>query len=83
MSDFNCNKCGLCCSEIPAYAVLKFGLPLHPRGKGCANQNEDKTCSIYETRPEVCRVKPDANGSFALAESACTYLQKLFDWEKK
>ena len=32
-----------------------FGLP--DRGDGaCANLNEKNQCSIYETRPDICRV---------------------------
>ena len=33
----------------------RFGLP--DRGDGaCANLNENNQCSIYETRPDICRV---------------------------
>ena len=78
MSEFNCNKCGFCCSELPAHVLTLLDFPVHPRGKGCGFQNEDKSCSIYATRPEICRVRPDSGGGFAASESACVDLQNKF-----
>lgn len=50
---FECNKCGLCCKSIannPIYKDLD-------RGDGtCKYLSEDNLCSIYETRPLLCRV---------------------------
>tara|TARA_R110002167_G_scaffold271836_1_gene478357 strand:- start:238 stop:531 length:294 start_codon:yes stop_codon:yes gene_type:complete len=48
---FLCSGCGACCMMAGGY----FGLP--DRGDGaCANLTQDNQCSIYETRPDVCRV---------------------------
>ena len=49
--DFLCSKCGACCRV----AGGKLGLP--DRGDGaCGYLNKDNTCSVYDSRPEVCRV---------------------------
>lgn len=50
---FECDKCGACCRC--AAAISKF--PDLDRGDGvCRYLNNDNTCSIYEERPEICRV---------------------------
>ena len=47
--EFKCSRCGGCC----AFASL-FGLPVKEDGY-CAYLVDNK-CSIYEDRPDVCRV---------------------------
>ena len=48
---FLCSSCGACCMAVGGH----FGLP--DRGDGaCANLTKDNQCSIYETRPDICRV---------------------------
>jgi Fe-S-cluster containining protein len=49
---FPCTACGLCCRIGPR---LVEGWPLREDG-ACAHLNDDNTCAIYDTRPEVCRV---------------------------
>ncbi len=52
MPDFPCSKCGACCKLAPARVP---GWPARPDG-ACAYLTPDNLCSIYETRPLVCRV---------------------------
>lgn len=51
MPAFPCTKCGACCKSPPA----GYGLPVASDG-WCANLAKDNTCTIYATRPAVCRV---------------------------
>lgn len=50
---FPCTQCGCCCkqvfrSELTAYL---------DKGDGCCRYlASDNTCSIYEDRPDICRV---------------------------
>ena len=49
---WECNKCGACC-RLAGFIIKEWD-----RGDGaCKMLNEDNTCSIYETRPHICRVK--------------------------
>ncbi len=45
---WSCQKCGACCEILPP---LFFGQP-------CPHYDKpNKLCLVYETRPEICRVK--------------------------
>lgn len=49
---FPCTKCGACCRHVdrsPLYAALD-------RGDGVCRYLSGNLCSIYETRPLLCRV---------------------------
>lgn len=51
---YECVACGACCSA-PDISTLK-----KPLGVPCCNLMPDMLCSIYETRPAVCRnYQPD------------------------
>jgi len=50
----NCTSCGLCCQHISNVPeLIDFDL-----GNGtCKHYNHiDKSCSIYDNRPDICRV---------------------------
>lgn len=49
---FQCSKCGACCKRAGWLGLM----PTREDG-ACLYLNEDNSCSIYETRPEVCRVE--------------------------
>lgn len=49
---FPCNQCGLCCQNIGGIEELKE----LDDGNGVCRYLKDNLCSIYENRPEVCRV---------------------------
>ncbi|PJJ30150.1 YkgJ family cysteine cluster protein [Lacrimispora celerecrescens] len=49
---FPCDKCGECCKNLnksPVYAELD-------RGDGICLHLHKNLCSIYETRPLICRI---------------------------
>lgn len=49
---FICDQCGACCRHVnlsPLYAELD-------RGDGICKYQSGNLCSIYETRPLLCRV---------------------------
>lgn len=49
---FKCTKCGLCCRNIhniPQLAAFDLG-------NGVCKYLKNNLCSIYEERPEICRV---------------------------
>ena len=51
---FVCNRCGCCCKNIKYYEPAQF----LDRGDGvCKYYNDaDKACTIYDFRPDFCRV---------------------------
>lgn len=53
--DFHCSKCGACCSHLSAFNHIYDELD---RGDGVCKFFDDKErlCTIYETRPSLCRV---------------------------
>lgn len=54
MTNFPCNKCGICCQRVHWAEETKF----LDRGDGvCKHYAKDsKLCTIYAQRPEICRV---------------------------
>ena len=52
--NFLCTGCGACCRLAGRMNGAKYGLPIKEDGS-CAHLIGSK-CSIYETRPDVCRV---------------------------
>lgn len=50
-----CDRCGLCCVELsvvfndPRLPILK------PAGARCEMQSEDGSCSIHDSKPDVCK----------------------------
>lgn len=50
---FQCSKCGACCRR--AGIIPNFPEPTLADGR-CIHLLPDGTCSIYERRPDVCRV---------------------------
>jgi Fe-S-cluster containining protein len=48
---FLCSQCGACCRNIS-----KLGLPHNGDGVCSYLNRETNKCSIYETRPDICRV---------------------------
>ena len=72
--DFNCTKCGACC---------RVANPFTGMGR-CPKLTEGGLCSIYETRPQLCRVDfmADLNGIpraayYKETENACKSLQAM------
>jgi Fe-S-cluster containining protein len=51
MVDFLCSSCGACCRRAG-----KLGLMPQREDGACIYLTKDNKCSIYETRPDVCRV---------------------------
>lgn len=52
--DFLCSKCGACCRAAGKMNGAKYGLPIKKDGS-CANL-VGNICSIYDKRPNICRV---------------------------
>lgn len=52
--EFKCNKCGACCRNIGGIEEFEF----LDNGKGiCKYLNQETNlCTIYDFRPEMCRV---------------------------
>lgn len=49
---FKCDMCGECCRHIDRIHQLK----LFDTGNGTCKYLKDSLCSIYENRPDICRV---------------------------
>lgn len=56
MNDFKCTSCGACCKMLTKEFLDEHKMPEHPSG-GCGHLLPDKTCAIYNTRPEICNVR--------------------------
>lgn len=53
IKSFPCNLCGLCCRNISGIDELKQ----FDKGDGvCVHLNEENECSIYDDRPNICRI---------------------------
>ncbi|WP_304350228.1 YkgJ family cysteine cluster protein [Comamonas testosteroni] len=54
MHSFPCTQCGLCCQRVHLSDETRF----LDRGDGTCKHYEaaSKKCSIYEERPDICRV---------------------------
>jgi uncharacterized protein len=52
MLNFPCTTCGVCCQHISHLDELKE----FDRGDGCCKYLLGNKCSIYNTRPLICRV---------------------------
>lgn len=64
----DCEQCGHCCEinalcmtavdyEIITCAIKTRGIsPINYNGRRCCFQNEDRTCMIWDVRPQVCRL---------------------------
>ena len=52
--EFICTRCGACCKNVKYYEPAEF----LDRGDGVCKYYDDanKACTIYEFRPEICRV---------------------------
>ncbi len=49
---FPCTKCGLCCQHIDRVPELAE----YDAGNGICKYLSDNLCSIYDNRPDICRV---------------------------
>lgn len=67
---FPCDTCGLCCQKVGQSEQTQW----LNRGDGVCRYYDEKTrlCTIYETRPLVCRVE----------DFYQTYLQDKISWRK-
>jgi len=63
---FPCTSCGECCRR--AGSVPGFPEPVLPNGT-CSRLSEDGRCSIYETRPAICRISEMATAPMIAAVS--------------
>ncbi|MFJ7407673.1 MULTISPECIES: YkgJ family cysteine cluster protein [unclassified Lysinibacillus] len=88
MSVFPCTSCGACCLSIEGIEFLK---DFNVNGK--CNLLENNGCSIYETRPLLCRIDESYNQIFInymtkeeyyfQNAKACNQLQEKLNIDKK
>lgn len=84
---FPCSQCGLCCQHVHLAVETRF----LDRGDGtCRHYDElSKLCSIYDERPDICRVDLQYERNYAQQYSwdkfievnlvACELLQSQCD----
>ncbi len=55
MSNFPCEKCGLCCQRLHLNALYKD----LDRGDGTCKYFDESTllCAVYTQRPDICNIK--------------------------
>lgn len=70
MRKFPCTKCGKCCTNI----LLSEQTSFLNRGDGvCRHFNEEQSlCSIYETRPKICRINIQYESNY----------KKIYSWDE-
>lgn len=85
LPEFPCERCGACCRNVDKAEETRF----LDRGDGSCRHYDDqfKICSIYESRPAICRVEHqfvihyhhfmDWPEFIRLNMAACTSLQAL------
>lgn len=76
---FSCDKCGACCQNLhlsPLYAELD-------RGDGVCKYLSENLCSIYESRPLLCRVDESYEKFFKEVMSIEEYYRINLDVCKK
>lgn len=76
---FPCDKCGACCRNLhlsPLYAELD-------RGDGVCKYLSENLCSIYESRPLLCRVDESYEKFFKEVMSIEEYYRINLDACKK
>jgi Fe-S-cluster containining protein len=59
MNPFPCTCCGACCRRLWLMndeVLKKNGLSVNEHGH-CTRLRSDNLCSIYDHRPEICRVR--------------------------
>ena len=69
MRKWKCSRCGVCCRLV---FLISNELD---RGDGVCKHLENNLCSIYNDRPEVCRVKDYSN--IKDLNRACKQIRKL------
>lgn len=72
---FKCEQCGQCCRNLhksPIYAALH-------NGDGVCKFLNGKLCSIYETRPLICRVDESYDVFFFEQMSYEEYIQQNYE----
>lgn len=86
MKPFPCFRCGACCRHVNTAQETQF----LDRGDGACRHldSTNKSCSIYENRPDICRVdvqyhlnyqkKYSWDGFVAINIQACEQLQNAF-----
>jgi hypothetical protein len=56
---FGCTSCGACCRRLGLIIneIKKTGFPYNVNEKGhCEKLNENNKCTVYENRPDICRI---------------------------
>lgn len=92
MKEFPCTKCGACCKLIPNHVLEFYKLPKAETG-GCGHLKDDNSCSIYDTRPDICSVqktwkkvhskKLSWDEYISYSVKACEILQSSLEKQKK
>lgn len=72
---FKCDKCGLCCRNLHKSPIYE---KLH-NGDGICRFLNGNICSIYETRPLVCRVDEGYDAFFKEQMSYEEYIQRNYE----
>ena len=78
MGNFPCTQCGACCRG-PAVALS--GLPATKTGACLFLNQDDNSCSVYKSRPELCNIdamRPDrmkVKDWYQLNATICNTLQ--------
>jgi Fe-S-cluster containining protein len=70
---FPCTQCGLCCRHVNLSDQTQF----LDRGDGACRYYDEaaKGCSIYETRPDICRVDRQYQMHYAQQYSWITFIE--------
>lgn len=82
LKPFPCTQCGCCCKQVFRSELTAY---LDKGNGSCKYLSSDNTCSIYEERPDICRVdlqykvffssKMDWEEFVAINIAACNFLQ--------
>jgi Fe-S-cluster containining protein len=78
---FPCTSCGACCRDVKIFdSFPQFrGILAYREDGSCVNLTEDNLCSIYETRPQMCRIPQGLSRQLTKGTAdQCNHLQEKY-----
>lgn len=76
-SHWNCIQCGACCRALNHITSPTWNAVLN-RGDGTCRHLKDNQCSIYEVRPDVCRIPQLSEDAHPQMATWCALLREHF-----
>jgi len=73
--NWQCTSCGACCKDV-SWCLPQWTLE---DGKRCKYLLDNNLCSIYDTRPDICRMDKWWNPPAENIARNCAYMKELHE----